>query len=247
MLGRSDDRSGPSWQQNAAFVRARRRCISSLLIAALVFVVTEGAGCAQSSDRGAAIQFNIPSQLLEMALEAYGAASRLQVLYETSLTSGRRSTAVKGLFTQEAALRLLLSGTGLAFDYTEERAFTLVPMRGHLQAGQNRQIADFNQFLGGVQSGVMAALCRRPETRPGPFRLAMQFWVSGSGKLQNPNLLNSTGAAARDAAITDMLTHLAFDEAPPAGMPQPITMVLSAGSPNGEDECVRVGSGAVRP
>ncbi|MDB5607895.1 MAG: Secretin/TonB short N-terminal domain protein [Bradyrhizobium sp.] len=135
-----------------------RRWASAFLIVTSVLVVTENTIYAQSSGREAGTQFNIPSQPLEVALDAYGAASRLQVLYETALTSGRRSTEVKGVYTQEAALRLLLSGTGLDFDYTEERAFTLVPAGPRSRAGLNRQIADFNQFLGSVQVGVMAAV-----------------------------------------------------------------------------------------
>jgi hypothetical protein len=66
----------------------------------------------------------------------------------------------------------------------------------------------------------------------------MQFWIGSSGRLENPGLLNSTGTVSRDTAITDVLTHVAFGEAPPAGLPQPVTMVLRAGPPSGEDECV---------
>jgi hypothetical protein len=215
--------------------------MSVLLIVALVLMVTEDAVHAQSSGRQAGIDFNIPSQPLEAALDAYGAASRWQVLYETALTSGRRSTEVKGVYTQEAALRLLLSGTGLDFAYTEERSFTLAPARPQAQARQTARITEFSRFLGGVQTAVMAALCRRPETRPGTFRLAMQFWIGGSGAIENPGLLNSTGMAERDAAIADALTRVAFGEAPPAGMPQPVTMVLRAGPPSGKDECAGAG------
>jgi hypothetical protein len=80
-------------------------------------------------------------------------------------------------------------------------------------------------------------LCRQQETRPGAFRLAVQFSVDGSGKLENLNLLSTTGTASRDAAIVGLLTGLAFDQIPPPGIPQPITMVLRAGLANADDEC----------
>jgi hypothetical protein len=215
----------------------RRRRVSALMIVALLLVSTANAAYAQAAERNAVRQFNIPSQPLESALEAFSAASGLQLLYETALTAARHSADVRGTYTQEAALRRLLSGTGLDFTYTEERAFTLVPVRSPAPGGQAQQLAEFNPFLGSIQAGVMAALCRRPETRPGEFRIAMQFWVGGSGKIENPRLLNSTGSSARDAAITDVLTHVALGQVPPAGMPQPVTMVLKAGPASRDDDC----------
>ena len=65
----------------------------------------------------------------------------------------------------------------------------------------------------------------------------MQFWIGSSGRLENPSLLNTTGVASRDAAITDVLVRLAFGQTPPADMPQPITLVLRAGPADGDDEC----------
>lgn len=209
-----------------------------IVISVLSVLAATERGCpAQSLDPGTRIEFDIPPQPLDGALEAYTSASHQQVLYESALASGRQSTEVRGVYSQEAALRLLLSGTGLDFNYTELQAFTLVPATPNPQVGLKRQIADFNQFLGAVQTGVMAALCRRPETRPGPFAVAIQFRVGNSGRLENLTLLNSTGAAARDAAIAEALALVAFDDAPPADLPQPITMSLRAGPPSGRDEC----------
>jgi secretin/TonB-like protein len=201
------------------------------------FLMPDSVVLAQGGGPANKFAFDIPSQPLELALDAYGAASRLQVLYESALTAGRRSAELKGTYTQQAALQQLLSGTGLDFNVTADRAFTLVlvPTRPPLE--QSRPIADYSQFLGGVQTGLIAALCRRPETRPGAYRLALQFWIGGSGQIETPHLLSSTGVASRDAAITGMLERMALGQAPPAGMPQPITMVLRAGARGGDDEC----------
>jgi hypothetical protein len=213
-------------------------CIAALVIAAFALVASAWAGQAQEPV-DSELSFNIPAQALESALEAFGEQSRLQVLYETTLTAGRRSSEVKGVFARSAALRQLLSGTGLEFTYTAERAFTLTLVR---TAGSSQIIANYNRFLGGVQAGVLAALCRNPETRPGASRLAMQLWIGHSGRIENARLLNSTGINRRDAAITEALRRLAFGQSPPSDMPQPVTMVLSVGPANGRDEC-----GSARP
>ncbi len=178
------------------------------------------------------ISFDIPSQSLEAALDAYGASSRTQVLYEAALAAGRRSSGIRGLYTPDAALRLLLSGTGLDFDYTAERAITLVPAKApdprvRAEAERHRYIARFDHFLGGVQAGIIAALCRYPETRPDDFEVAMRFWVTGAGAIANPMLLASTGKPARDRVIASILSRLSFSEPPPSEMPQPITMMLT--------------------
>ncbi len=182
------------------------------------------------------IEFHIPAQSLETALEAFGEQSRMQVLYETTLTAGRRSNEIKGALTRDQALRQLLSGTGLEFTYTTDRAFTLAPVRA--AGGTNQNLAGFNPFLGLVQAGVLAALCRNPETRPGAFRLAMQFWIGNSGRIENAHLLKSTGVDRRDAAIAVALKRVALDRLPPPDMPQPITIVLKAQTADMRNECM---------
>jgi len=213
---------------------AHRLRTSVTLLLFLAFALVHFSAAAQSIAPGTTSRFNIPSQPLDAGLAAFGSASHMQVLYETALASGRRSTEVDGVYTQEDALRLLLSGTGLDFEYTEERAFTVVPTK----APTARPVTDFFPFLGKVQAGVLAALCRQAKSRPGKFRTAMQFWIGTSGKIESPTLLSSAGSDERDAAIVEALTHVDLNKAPPSDMPQPITMVLTAS--NGEDECAGV-------
>lgn len=184
------------------------------------------------------IQFDIPAQPLEAALEAFAEQSRMQVLYETAVTAGRRSSETRGVLTQDRALRRLLSGTGLEFSYTADRAFTLVPVRAAAASALVQGETALNPFLGLVQTGVLAVLCRNPETRPGAFRLAMQFWIGNSGRIENPRLLKSTGASRRDAAIAEALVRVVLERSPPSGMPQPITMVLNPGPADARDECM---------
>lgn len=210
-------------------------CQLGMLLVAIVAVTLPSAQTRAEPPRpDAAFHFDIPSQQLDVALDVFSSASGYQVLYETALTADRRSTAVSGSFTEEAALRLLLKGTGLDFAYTAERAFTLVRVEE-----RSRSAAEFYPFLGRVQSRIMAALCLKSETRPGAFRVALQLWIGPRGRIERPILLSSTGQADRDVAIADALIDLALETSPPAGMPQPVTMVLRPGPPERADECGR--------
>ena len=72
------------------------------------------------------VAFNIPAQSLASALNAYSITTLYEVVYNGQLAVGRQSAAVKGNFTPEAALQLLLEGTGLLPHYMAADAFVLV-------------------------------------------------------------------------------------------------------------------------
>jgi hypothetical protein len=67
----------------------------------------------EKSELGDRIEFDIPTQSFGSALSAYGVATRIQLFVDTELAAGRRSTALKGVFSFEEALKDLLAGTGL--------------------------------------------------------------------------------------------------------------------------------------
>jgi TonB family protein len=202
----------------------------AMVLAALMALPSES--YAESADPDPEIAFDIPSLSLETALAVFGAKSGYQVLYETNLTVGRRSHEVKGMYSADAALRQLLSGTGLSFDYIEDHAFTL----SETSLQPTHSVMDFREYLGIVQSGLMTVLCQRAETQPGTYNVAMQFSIGRSGRIENPHLLNSTGAQTLDSAVMAALSRLTVARAPPADMPQPVTMVLKSDE-RGAREC----------
>ncbi len=204
-------------------------------------------GQAEGMDKKApSIAFDIAPQPLEAALDAYSSASNVQVLYETSLTSGHSSARLRGLFTPEAALRTLLAGTGLTAWYTTEDSYTLVRQQdasssdaGH--AGKPpAEIGRYGHFLGLVQMGLVDRLCQSPLTRPGQYRIALRFRIGPSGGVAQTTLLNSTGDSERDAEIIAAVEAVMVDEAPPSKMPQPITMVIAPRLPNVTGDCVPI-------
>ncbi|MHC2017076.1 TonB-dependent siderophore receptor [Methylobacterium sp. CM6247] len=81
----------------------------------------------------AAIDFALPAMPLDEALAAYGAASGVQLIYDSSATQYLRSVAVVGRYDRAEGLRRLLAGTGLTPQFTAERSATL--LRVVAQAG----------------------------------------------------------------------------------------------------------------
>lgn len=71
------------------------------------------------------LSLNLPAQDLEHALQAYSRATGMAVLVDRELTRGRRSIAVRGRFTAQEALAILLTGSGLMARYARSDAFTL--------------------------------------------------------------------------------------------------------------------------
>lgn len=210
-------------------------------LVALAFVVAlpsfaEG----QSTGQEAEIQFDIPAQPLDVALEAYMRAAGLQVLYKSALATGRFSTGVEGRFTPSQALARLLAGTNLAARYTIEGAFTVFPApNAHSDASSAEQIAGYDIYLGNVQNRVIAALCRNVATRPGTYRAAVQFSIGQAGVIDDISLLDSTGDQARDQDIVGALRRLPIGQVPPPSMPQPVTMLVMPRAPGLPDECQR--------
>jgi secretin/TonB-like protein len=186
----------------------------------------------------AEVEFDVPAQSLDGALEAYMQVTGLQVLYQSALTAGRFSTALKGRFTAPQALTRLLAGTRLSPRFTMEGAFTVLPV-SIVQPEQieRRPAASYDSFLGNAQSRIITALCREAATRPGTYRAAVQLSIGQTGLISDASLLDTTGDQARDQTITSMLRGLAIGQAPPAGMPQPITMLVTPRAAESTNEC----------
>ncbi|MEW6435564.1 MAG: TonB family protein [Pseudomonadota bacterium] len=204
------------------------------------------ASARQNTDGGgltAPISFDIEAQPLEAALDAFGSATGIQVLYEASLAAGRRSTKVEGRFTPDIALGTLLIGTGLTARYTTDDAYTIVrklpaaDLAGKARLYAPPDFARYGHYLGLAQAGILDVLCRSAETRPGGYRLTLKFWIGPSGAIQKTALLDSTGNSSRDSAILGALEDTAVAAPPPADMPQPVTMMIARRSPDETGDC----------
>jgi hypothetical protein len=184
------------------------------------------------------VVYDIPSQNLAEALSAYAAATGVQVLYETSLTSGQNSAAVRAKLTPEAALQMLLADTGLVGRRTDVDAITIFRENRNRAAEESPVVPD-PQFLGALQASILKALCNRAETRPGNYRMALQLWITSSGTIRRAALLDSTGNAQRDAVLTEVLHDVRIGALPPAGLSQPVTLAVVPRSPLQPPECAQ--------
>jgi hypothetical protein len=198
---------------------------------------------------GQSIAFDIPAQPLVQALDVYGRVTGMAALVDQALISGRHSAVVKGILTPDEALRILVAGNGLSVQYTGGKAFTLKPADdeasnvSHAFREQQGGGPDDDAYLSDLQENLARVLCRRPETRPGSYRLGLQLWISSEGHVSASHLLDSSGDANRDRAISDSLLTLPVIS-PPRSLPQPITIVLLPQSGNLVSECHRSGEGA---
>jgi hypothetical protein len=197
----------------------------------------------------ALITFDIPAQPLASALESYGAASGREVLYNAQLATGRVSNTLKGVFTAEAALPILLGGTGLAAHYTAQDAFVVVPApadsveREKAPATTDAAVPEgrirYASYYGLVQQRIKDAFCGNAAIRPGGYRIALRFWIGPTGGVLRSKRLGTTGDPGRDLAIDNTMRSLTVDEAPPAGLAQPFTMVVLPRLAAATGDCAR--------
>lgn len=175
--------------------------------------------------------FDIPGQALASALEQYGEISGRPVFFDSAMVAGRTSAAVRGRYTSQAALRILLEGTGLSADYSgagETEAFVLKPadVVSAAPVSSPPDLPGASAYDGLVQSGIREALCDDPLTRPGEYRSAIRFEIDAAGRLANPRLIHASGNVARDRAMLAQLRKVRFDAPPPAAVATPLYMVI---------------------
>jgi hypothetical protein len=202
------------------------RCLFVLIC--LDGCVTPASSVAQSN-RGLPtrlIAFDIPAQPLDQALDAFGVASGLQVFYESSLTSGRRSIAIKGEFEASVALRALLSGSGLTARVIAAGTVSVgVPADADAdKRAERRAELAYLPYYGVLQAGIMKALCDSAEAKPGSYRIILQYWIDPAGRIARSKLIGSSGNNERDVAIMGAVQDIALP--PPGDLPQPVTMAI---------------------
>lgn len=70
--------------------------------------------------------FNVPAQSAETGIAAFGRQAEIQIVAARKFTKGKKTNAVRGAMTVEAALRQLLEGTGLTFRATGAQTYMVV-------------------------------------------------------------------------------------------------------------------------
>jgi hypothetical protein len=177
------------------------------------------------------MQFAIAAQPLASALDSYSVISGVELYYDGELAVDRRSHSVEGRLVPDVALRELLTGSGLVARATGPNSFTIT--RGPAPRPAN---ATHQAYFATIQSRVSQALCAHAETRPGGTDLLLQLWIASTGTIQRAQLLDAPNGDLRENAFAAALRGVSIGGAPPAELPQPITMAILArgnGEPTG--------------
>ncbi|AJY42348.1 TonB C-terminal domain-containing protein [Burkholderia humptydooensis] len=228
--------------------RSRARTGVLALVAWLAFAALCMRG-AQAQETGAAgrqpgsvAHFDLPAQPLAKTLQDFARLTELIVLASAPLLDGRTSAPVQGDFAPRDALERMLVGTGLraAFSRPDEAIIVAqsaveTASAGDAQAGAALPVdgidgigdsGERRAFAGVLQAHLIDALCAQPAAVPGSYRLVAQMRIDNKGAAVAVNMVASSGSAARDAAVLRALRALRLDDAPPADLPQPVTILL---------------------
>lgn len=174
------------------------------------------------------MDFDIPAQPLASALEQYSNITGRNALYNSNLMIGRRSTAVQGQIPPDAALTTLLEGTGLSVGHATPSSFVLLPAPVTVATVPTAAVT---QYYGRIQASLQKALCADGDARPGGYRIALRLWIDSVGNVTRFERLGSSGASSLDDGIDRTLRRLQIGTSPPAGLGQPVSIVVLRQAP----------------
>lgn len=207
-----------------------RRALAGLLkaVAAGFLLAVSLAGHTQDGRR----YFDLPAQPLPLSLQAFSEQTGVSILVTSDRIKDKNASAVRGRFSPDRALDRLLSGTGLRSRRLGESGLTLVPIADPKNPGLATASTPSvpARYARSLQRSVLSGLCHRLPEQVGRFRLLVQVWTDPQGRVTEVHLPDAQadarhGETARAGFIGMMLP------APPAGMPQPLTLLLRPGTP----------------
>jgi hypothetical protein len=214
--------------------------ISHALKWAIPVLWMSNAAFAQVVDRQVAmdqpvIAFDIPSQRLAAALDAYGAATGLDIYFDGALAEGHYSNVVRGSFAPASALRMLLERSGFVAELAQSNGVTILP---GTKAASARVPAtrNYEPYFAVIQAGIGKLFCSHPETWPGSGSVVIRLWIGEDGSILRSEAPALGGEPSRSHIFAAALQNIRLDATPPADMPQPLTMVVLPRSP-GEVGC----------
>jgi hypothetical protein len=101
------------------------------------------------------------------------------------------------------------------------------------RVGSSRRAGKWDHYAVTVQNTIAETLRRNAGVRSSAFTLKVRVWADANGRITRASLQETSGNQAVDQTIRNqVLTGLQLPEAPPADMPMPINMRISARNPN---------------
>jgi outer membrane biosynthesis protein TonB len=90
----------------------------------------------------------------------------------------------------------------------------------------------YGWYASQVQSRIADALRSNPRTRTARMNVIIRIWPDSTGRITKARIAGTTGDGSLDATIqNDILTGMQLSDPPPADMPLPIVMRVSAQRP----------------
>jgi hypothetical protein len=177
----------------------------------------ERGGVAARADR---FNFDVPAQSLSLALDALSATTGLDLLYDSGLAAHHRSPDLKGSFTAEEALSLLLAGSGLNARAIADGAITIAP------APRTRPGASpHDAYFAMIQESFAKAFCGAG-TSPSRGRAVVRLRIKSTGEMERLEVLDETHGSRPDQAMADALGRIRLSGPPPADLPQPVMVLI---------------------
>jgi hypothetical protein len=178
-------------------------------------------------------RFEVAAQPLDQALAAFSVSTGLQMLYDSSLAAGRRSSPVSGAMRSREALALMLAGTGLTARFTSAgavviyagstSAVTLNPITATAAPviGRSRANAEAQAYAETVQRQTIEALRQDAQLSGDDYALSVRLWVADDGAAHRVEVLKGSGEPGRDADFLAFASRLRFP-IPPPDLQQPM-------------------------
>lgn len=103
---------------------------------------------------------------------------------------------------------------------------------GKRQIGARAGASRWGWYAAKVQSTIRQALSNHPATRNATLSIQVRIWADANGRVTRAQLANSTGVPSIDSALrNEILTGLILTDPPPADMPMPINLRITARKP----------------
>ncbi len=222
----------PGGRANAGFVTT-----SLVVMAFLPFVIVPPAAAQDGAARPSLSQ---PAKPLAEALRKFAQDSGYDAVFQESLVEGRRSAPVHDARNAHDALNQMLAGSGLVPRFTRPNAFILevagatAPAALSLErievvapAVREREAA-YRWYGEKLLEASLATLRRSPEMGMRAYDFTIYVYLSERGTIIDLEAGDASGQSDVLQSAARMLKGLAVGIVPPADMPQPVGLRISA-------------------
>jgi hypothetical protein len=193
-----------------------------------------------AADSQGTYTFAQPPLPLAEALRNYARVANYDVVFPEELVRGRRAPAIVDARSAHEALGQILAGSGLVARFTRPDAFILeartaatmapdlVLDRIEIAVDREQREAAYRWYGEKLLNACLSTLRHSRELGLRSYDFTIYLWLSDDGRIE---ALESAGVGnqAETLAIAQrMLTGLVVGTAPPANMPQPVGLRITA-------------------